>query len=58
MRTLRRHTGKAGANTFKFTGRVGGKALGAGSYNLIATPAAAGATKGKPVRARFTIVTK
>jgi PKD repeat protein len=50
--------GKAGANSFKFTGRIANKALGAGTYNLIATPVAAGATKGKAVRAKFTIAKK
>jgi hypothetical protein len=50
--------GVAGQNSFKFTGRLGGKALTPGNYNLIATPAAAGATKGKAVRAKFTIVRK
>jgi hypothetical protein len=50
--------GKAGQNSFKFTGRMSNKALKPGTYNLIATPAAAGATKGKAVRTKFTIVAK
>jgi hypothetical protein len=33
--------GAAGANSFRLTGRVGKKALRAGSYRLVATPAAA-----------------
>jgi hypothetical protein len=45
----------AGQDSFKFTGRMGGKALAVGTYNLIATPAAAGAKKAKVVRAKFSI---
>jgi PKD domain len=49
------HSGKAGQNSLKFTGRMGGKALPAGTYNLIGTPATVGASRGKAVRAKFTI---
>jgi uncharacterized protein DUF4394 len=31
------HSGSAGANSFKFTGRLNGKALSPGSYNLVGT---------------------
>ena len=50
MRGTFAHSGKAGRNTFRFTGRIANKALPAGTYNLIGTPA-----KGKAVRAKFTI---
>jgi polyvinyl alcohol dehydrogenase (cytochrome) len=36
--------GKAGANTFTFTGRIGGRKLGPGSYRLTATLTAGGHT--------------
>ena len=29
------HSGAAGANSFKFSGRIGGKALAPGSYRLV-----------------------
>lgn len=32
------HTGSAGANRFRFTGRIGGRALPPGAYRLDATP--------------------
>ena len=37
------HSGAAGSNSFKFTGRVGGKTLAPGSYVL--TAAAGGSAK-------------
>ncbi len=43
-------SGKAGANHFTFNGKIGGHALGAGTYQLIATPA-----RGKPKKAKFTL---
>jgi streptogramin lyase len=49
------HVGKAGANKFHFSGRVGGKKLRPGSYRLVAV-ATAGATKSKLKRANFKIV--
>jgi hypothetical protein len=42
------HTGKAGANSFKFTGRVGNKALKPGRYVL--TGSAGGAEKSAPFK--------
>jgi hypothetical protein len=44
-----------GANSFAFTGRIGGKRLKPGSYRLVATPTANGRT-GQPVSASFRIV--
>jgi hypothetical protein len=43
-------------NGFRFTGRLGGKPLIAGDYNLVATPLASDGKAGTPQRARFTIV--
>ena len=45
------HRGGQGANSFLFTGRLRGRKLAPGSYNLVATPAG-----GKRTRARFRIV--
>ena len=44
------HAGTAGANTFRFSGRINGARLPVGVYSLTATPAA-----GKPVKATFRI---
>ena len=38
------HRARAGANSFWFTGRVGGRRLGRGTYRLMATPSASGLT--------------
>jgi Tol biopolymer transport system component len=43
--------GKAGRNTLRFSGRIGGKALRRGRYRLVLTPAG-----GAPVSAKFRIV--
>jgi hypothetical protein len=43
-------TGKLGANTFTFNGKLGGHKLGPGTYQLTATP-----TRGKPQTVTFTI---
>jgi hypothetical protein len=48
-------SGKAGANTFRFTGRVSGKRLTPGSYQLGATPIA-GRLKGRTMSASFQII--
>jgi hypothetical protein len=48
-------TGKAGANTFRFTGRLAGTKLKPGKYTLIATPSANGKT-GQPVATAFRII--
>jgi hypothetical protein len=47
--------GAAGANSFRFTGRLGRKALKPGSYRLVATPTS-GRLKGRSLNARFRIV--
>ena len=46
--------GTAGANKFKFTGRIGDRRLGRGGYRLVATPTT-GAKTGQAARARFRI---
>ncbi len=48
--------GKQGANTVKFSGRLNGKKLKPGVYQLVATPTDAAANTGKAVRAQFKIV--
>jgi hypothetical protein len=48
-------TGSAGKNSFVFTGRIGGKKLGPGTYQLSATPSANGQT-GAPQTVTFKIV--
>lgn len=48
-------TGRAGFNSFHFTGRLGGRRLKPGRYALVATPSANGKT-GKPVSTAFRIV--
>jgi len=47
-------SGHTGANSFRFTGRLAGRTLAAGSYILIATPSANDMT-GSPARAAFGI---
>jgi DNA-binding beta-propeller fold protein YncE len=47
-------TGRAGTNTFRFTGRLNGKRLPAGRYWLVATPTANGRA-GTAARASFRI---
>ncbi len=49
------HKDKAGANSFRFTGRVASRALAAGAYRLSAVPGT-GAVRGAAVTATFTIV--
>src|SRR2546428_194872 len=48
-------TGKAGTNSFHFTGRLRGHKLKPGRYRLVATPVVNG-VKGKPASVRFRIV--
>jgi hypothetical protein len=48
-----RHKGKAGTNSFKFSGRVSNKKLRPGRYRLVAT---IGTSKSNPKRANFRIV--
>jgi hypothetical protein len=49
------HSGKAGLNSFRFTGRLAATKLGAGSYRLIATPASVGGVRSTAIRASFRI---
>jgi virginiamycin B lyase len=49
------HSGTAGANTFKFSGRVGGKSLKPGRYRLVAV-ATAGSSKSTVKQTNFKIV--
>ncbi len=49
------HADAAGANGFHFSGRIGGRKLGKGSYRLTATPSAGGLT-GATLTASFKIV--
>jgi hypothetical protein len=48
--------GRAGANKFKFTGRLGGVKLKPGVYRLSAVPTDAAGNRGRVVTVRFTIV--
>src|SRR5205823_14036698 len=48
-------TGRAGVNSFRFTGRVGGRTLSPGKYQLGATPSAGGIA-GRTVSAAFQII--
>jgi PKD domain len=47
-------SGIAGTNRFEFRGRLGGRALSAGSYVLVAQPRI-GTTNGQPAHAKFSI---
>ncbi|MBI4896744.1 MAG: right-handed parallel beta-helix repeat-containing protein [Actinobacteria bacterium] len=48
--------GGSGTNTFKFTGRLSGRKLKPGNYQLVATPTDTVGNAGAAVRARFKIV--
>jgi len=48
--------GIAGSNSFSFTGRIGGKALGRGSYRLMAIAKDAAGNRSKAVTSAFSIV--
>jgi hypothetical protein len=48
-------TGRTGANSFRFTGRLAGKKLSPGRYTLLATPTANGKT-GRAVSTSFRII--
>jgi hypothetical protein len=50
-----KHTGGAGANSIRFTGRVGGKRLKAGSYRLVAATVDPAGNRSKTVRTGFRI---
>lgn len=50
------HSDSTGANNFRFTGRIGGRALKAGNYRLDATPKDAAGNVGPTMRSQFHIV--
>jgi CSLREA domain-containing protein len=50
------HSGRAGANAFRFRGRVANRSLKRGSYRLVGTPRDAAGNQGKAFRGSFTIV--
>jgi hypothetical protein len=50
------HTGKAGANSFHFTGRLNARKLAPASYRLTATPLADDSRTGTPIRKTFKVV--
>jgi len=52
------HADVTGANSFEFTGRVGGRALNVGSYVLSAVPENSAGASGAAVRVAFTIEAK
>jgi hypothetical protein len=49
------HAGAAGANRFRFRGRIGGRALAPGRYRLVGSPPRVGTTAGTPRRIAFRI---
>lgn len=51
-----KRTDTAGANSFTFTGRVGGKTLKPGSYRLVATPRNTAGKVGKALTKSFRII--
>ena len=50
------HTGRAGINRFRFSGRLARRKLRPGSYRLVATAKDAAANTSKPVRRPFRII--
>jgi hypothetical protein len=52
------HSGHAGANAFRFTGRLRNRRLRPGRYTLVATATDRDGNTSKPVAARFTVVKK
>ena len=50
------HAGQAGANSFFFTGRLGGRTLRPGRYRLTATPIGSAGAAGAPKRAEFRVL--
>ena len=50
------HRGKAGANRFRFSGRLRGRRLRPGRYRLVARPTDAVKNRGKAIRARFRVL--
>ena len=51
-----RHNGKAGKNSFTFTGRLRSRKLKSGRYNLVATATDSAGNKSRIKRARFRVV--
>jgi hypothetical protein len=49
------HNGQAGANSFKFTGRLNGKKLRPGKYRFVAVPTDLSGNRGKAVRKAFRV---
>ena len=49
------HAGKVGKNSFRFSGRLRGKALKPGSYRLSGVPTDAAGNHGRAFSASFTI---
>jgi hypothetical protein len=49
------HTGRNGANSFRFSGRISGKKLRPGNYRLVALPTDKAGNRGKTVRKQFRI---
>lgn len=59
IRTLRgsfAHKGQAGTNSFRFTGRIAGRALKYGNYRLVASPRDLADNRGEAFRSSFAIV--
>src|SRR5215211_1049890 len=52
------HSGHAGTNAFRFTGRLRNRPLRPGRYTLVATATDGAGNTSKPVTARFTVVKK
>ena len=50
------HSGRQGANSFRFTGRLGGRKLAPGVYRLTSVPTDAAGNRGRAQFVRFTIV--
>ncbi len=50
------HSGKPGANSFRFSGRIGGRKLAPGAYRLVAVPTDAAGNRGAAIRRAFTVV--
>lgn len=50
-----RHSGRTGANSFRFTGRIAGRRLGAGSYRMLAVTRDAAGNRGAVKRASFKV---
>jgi hypothetical protein len=50
------HRGAAGANSFHFSGRIGGRKLAPGRYRLVGVPRDAAGKAGAAVRAKFRII--